>query len=330
MTESTMQAPPRLTDIPPAVAAAELDAVARLAAAAMGAPAAAVGLLDAAHLRFVASVGLPVDSLPRDDALCDRLAPLTPEPRHTHDLLQWPAVRAHPLVTSPPGLRSHLSVPLLDDSGGIRGVLAVMDTQARAFQPEEQVRLQDLATLLQCALRCHEQATQLSQLALTDALTGLGNRVHFDRSLEGELAHAMRTGEPFSVLLLDLDGFKQVNDGFGHAAGDEVLREVARRLVLQVRTGDAVCRFDSDTFGIVMRHGAIESAEVLSQRIRRAVAAPIALSGGDEVGVGVSIGAAAYDDSVPSGKSLLDTADEALRQSKRHNEHRWKVFMGVR
>lgn len=325
-----MQAPPWITDTPPDGTAPELDAVARVAAAALAAPAAVVGLLDATQLRFAARVGVSVDALPRDDALCDRLAPLTPEPRQTDDLQQWPAVCAHPLVAEAPGLRSHLSVPLLDDSGSVLGVLAVLDTQARAFQPEELARLKDMATLLRCTLRCQQQAQQLSQLALTDALTGLGNRVHFDRSLEGELAHAMRTGEPFSVLLLDLDGFKQVNDGFGHAAGDEVLREVARRLMLQVRTGDAVCRFDSDTFGIVMRHGAIESAEVLSQRIRRAVAAPIALSGGDEVGVGVSIGAAAYDDSVPSGKSLLDTADEALRQSKRHNEHRWKVFMGVR
>lgn len=325
-----MQADPFVHAAPPTEAPPELAAVARAAAQALNTPVAVVALLTAEQLRFLAAVGMTVPGLARDDTLCDRMAPASGEPGQTPDLGALPALAGHPLVAGEPGLRSHLGAPLLDDAGGLRGTLSVFDVQTRVFTPDEQARLKDLALLAACALRSQEQALQLSHMAMTDTLTGLGNRADFDRALEGELAHAMRTGEPFSVLMLNLDGFKQVNDGFGHAAGDEVLRAVAQRLLQQVRTGDAVCRFGSDAFGIVMRHGAMESAEALGQRIRRAVAAPIRLSGGDDIGVGVSIGAAAYDDDVLSGSQLLAAAHDALRLCKRHNEHRWKVFMGVR
>jgi diguanylate cyclase (GGDEF)-like protein len=230
-------------------------------------------------------------------------------------------------ATAPNGATLRWCTALRDAQGTAIGVLGV-----------ERVRTDDDTAPLLNALRCLAEvvlaqavdAHQLNELALRDPLTGLGNRVHFDQALAGELAHAMRTGEPFAVLLLDLDGFKQVNDGFGHAAGDQVLCTVGQRLLEHARAGDALCRLGSDEFAIVMRHGGADAAQVLSQRIRRSVCAPIQLASGDEVGVGLSIGVGAYDDEVFSGPQLIERAEQSLFDNKRRNEQRWKCFIGER
>jgi diguanylate cyclase (GGDEF)-like protein len=165
---------------------------------------------------------------------------------------------------------------------------------------------------------------------MTDHLTGLANRVHFERTLEAEFGRAVRQGEPFTLLLLDLDGFKAVNDGFGHAAGDETLKEVSQRLLTQVRSGDVLARLGGDEFGVVMRDGDTAAAQALAKRIVRAVSQPIRLGSGDEVGVGVSVGMAAYTDDVTSVRKLVSQADQALYEAKKQNERRWKMFVGMR
>ena len=181
-----------------------------------------------------------------------------------------------------------------------------------------------------CALRARHQTHQLKHLALSDHLTGLANRAHFERVLEAEFARAVRQDEPFTLLLLDLDGFKAVNDGFGHPAGDETLKEISQRLLTQVRAGDVLARLGGDEFGIVMRDGPTEAAQALARRIVRAVSQPIRLSTGDEVGVGVSVGMAAYANDVMSVRKLVTQADQALYEAKKQNERRWKMFVGLR
>jgi diguanylate cyclase (GGDEF)-like protein len=130
------------------------------------------------------------------------------------------------------------------------------------------------------------------------------------------MAHATRTAETFSVLYLDLDDFKLINDSFGHAAGDEVLCEVARRLSQQVRTEDALARFGGDEFGVILRDASQDSALKLAERIAEAVSEPIMLSSGEITGVGVSVGIATYEDSIDTAADLLAEADRNLYQAK--------------
>jgi diguanylate cyclase (GGDEF)-like protein len=156
----------------------------------------------------------------------------------------------------------------------------------------------------------------LQRLALTDHLTGIGNRAQFDKSLTSELKHAMRTGEPFTLLSMDLDGFKDVNDHHGHQAGDEVLCEVSRRLTALVREGDVLARLGGDEFALIMRHGGRASAAALAQRIVDTLGQPISLSKGATVAVGVSVGLADYSDDVALPSTLLARADQALYESK--------------
>ncbi|RZL01307.1 MAG: sensor domain-containing diguanylate cyclase [Rubrivivax sp.] len=307
---------------------AEFDALARLAAQLAGVRVAWVGFKGEQRSWCKSSVGLDDHewhqglSLEAQDGDGAALA--------CEDLQGDPRFEHHPWVAGEPGLRFYAGAPIVDAQGHVLGTVAVADTQPHVFTDGQATALQDLATLAMAVLEGRQRARHISHLAKTDHLTGVANRAQFDLALDVEMRHAMRNGEPFTVLCMDLDGFKEIVDGFGHAAADAVLCEVSRRLNQQVRLGDVLARLGSDEFGVVMRHGAKDSAEVLARRIVRAVCQPITLPTGDTVGVGISVGIAAYNDSVESVRSLLAQADQALYDAKKQNERRWKMFVGGR
>lgn len=309
----------------------EFDALARLAGTLCGAAAAWVAFMDADRLWLKARHGTDDTEWARDASLCAHtLLQAGGEPLVSEDLRLDARFARHPSVTGEPHWRFYAGVPILDGEGHALGTIAVADTEPRVLGMAQGLALKDLSLLAMAALQGRQGARQLSHLAKTDHLTGVANRAQFDLALDVEMRHAMRVGEPFTVLCMDLDGFKEVVEGFGHAAGDAVLCEVSRRLGQQVRLGDVLARLGSDEFGVVMRHGARESAEVLARRIVRAVSQPITLPTGDTVGVGISVGIAAYNDSVESVRSLLAQADQALYDAKKQNERRWKMFVGGR
>ena len=321
----------QILDTPPET---DFDALTRLAVHVLDVPMAAIGLMDRERLWFKSRIGLDEPELARPLAWwADPVAtaPGAPETVAVHDDLRTdPQHASHPWVQGGPRARFHASVTLRDGDGHALGTLFVMDTQARTLDARQRRALTDLGALAATTLQNRLRALQLRHLAMTDHLTGLYNRVQFERALEAELGHGMRTGEPFAVLLLDLDGFKAVNDGFGHAAGDFVLKEVSARIQQQVRQGDVLARLGGDEFGVVVRHGNAEAAEALSRRIVQAVAQPVTLSSQDVVGVGVSIGLACFDSDVMSARALLAQADQALYQAKQRNDRRWKMYMGLR
>jgi diguanylate cyclase (GGDEF)-like protein len=316
-----------ILDTPPDPA---FDALARLAAHACEAPIAFIGLLDHQRLWFKARVGVDATELPRATSLADETLAAPEGLLLIEDLADTPACADHPLRTAQPDWRFYAAVPITDAAGHALGTVAVAQAQSRGLSAAQTLALRDVATLAAHAIDAHAQQRALARQAITDPLTGLSNRAHFDEALAVELAHAMRRGEPFTVLVMDLDGFKEVNDGFGHAAGVEVLREVARRIRQEVRVGDVIARFGVDEFGVVMRHGDDKDAQVLARRIIKSVATPIKLPSGDDVGVGISVGMAAYSDDTLSVRTLLQQAEQALYETKRQNEKRWKMFMGIR
>jgi diguanylate cyclase (GGDEF)-like protein len=121
---------------------------------------------------------------------------------------------------------------------------------------------------------------------------------------------------------MDLDGFKSVNDTLGHPAGDEVLCEVCRRLSALVRQGDVLARLGGDEFAIVMRSADRASATALGERIVDRLRWPVALSTGQTVTIGVSVGLATHTEGVPSAAALLAQADRALYAAKRESRDR--------
>jgi diguanylate cyclase (GGDEF)-like protein len=299
----------------------EFDALARLASAALGAPVALVGLIDADRVWFKARVGFELPQLGLQEPLCAHALAQPGRGLTVPDLSNDPRFARSPLVTESPHLRSGACVPIVDPAGMVLGSLAVLDTVPRGFGAPQMQQLKDLSVLAVAALLARRRAIDLQRLALTDPLTGIANRAQFDKAVTAELNHAMRTGEPFTVLSLDLDDFRTLNDRLGQAAGDEVLCTVAHRLTLLVRQGDLLARMGGDEFGILMRHGSALSAGVLRERILEAIGQPLTLTGGETLHLGVSVGMAAYTDETESVPELLALASTALQRLRRRHSH---------
>ena len=156
----------------------------------------------------------------------------------------------------------------------------------------------------------------LGQLARSDALTGLSNRLLLREAFRLGVESSAMTGRPLAVHYLDLDGFKAINDGYGHPAGDAVLREVARRLTDTIRTGDTASRLGGDEF-VLLQVGVEHpsEAEMLARRVIRTISAPY-LVDGRELRISVSIGIAMSPQYGTELEDLVACADAALYRSK--------------
>lgn len=162
---------------------------------------------------------------------------------------------------------------------------------------------------------------ELELLSRSDPLTGVFNRRRFDEALETQLAHARRYGRGGALLIADLDRFKQVNDEFGHAAGDEALRAVARVLAANLRqtdvlardAGGLVARLGGDEFALLLPEVDAIAAESVAARLVEAIAAERLEIDGGELRLGVSVGVATFDENgCPPAKDLLAAADRAM------------------
>jgi diguanylate cyclase (GGDEF)-like protein len=175
-----------------------------------------------------------------------------------------------------------------------------------------------LGILLALRARLERERDAMRRFALRDPLTGLANRRALDERLGYEIARHTRHGEVFAVLALDLDGFKAVNDRFGHDAGDELLCEAAQTLVGAVRAQDTVVRLGGDEFCVLAPQTSQASAEHLVARVREALAGVTA----GLAGLSASIGTAAFpaDGTTPEG--LLAAADHAALEAKRRRRSR--------
>jgi diguanylate cyclase (GGDEF)-like protein len=149
-----------------------------------------------------------------------------------------------------------------------------------------------------------------------DSLTGLHNREAFDEALAQELAHAKRHGRPFSLLFMDIDSFKQVNDTHGHQVGDRVLRAVGAMLLSCKRAADLAARYGGDEFLLLLPDTDKEEALVLAERIRARVAGQ-ALEADQPLRIRLSCGAATFPDDGGDDAALKKYADDALYRSKR-------------
>jgi diguanylate cyclase (GGDEF)-like protein/PAS domain S-box-containing protein len=167
---------------------------------------------------------------------------------------------------------------------------------------------------------------ELQRQAFFDALTGLPNRAVFRDRLAHALARAERTRDRVAIVLLDLDGFKVVNDSLGHDAGDELLVEVGRRLIDACRGGDTVARLGGDEFAILMEDAVSEDAAVaLAERMQRALATPFSVKG-REAFIGASIGIAFAGGAGAGPEEMIRNADTAMYEAKAGGKNRYAFF----
>ncbi len=292
---------------------ASFDNIAGLAAWLTACPISLVSLVDQDRQWFKARHGLNMTQTPRDQALCAHAIIDPTRPLVVPDATQDARFADSELVTGHPAIRFYAGIPLVSPDGFPLGTLCVLDQTPRQLAPDVLNALAVLAQSVTTNLDLHRSMRRMQRIALTDGLTGLPNRRAFMEALSQSIARQRRDSQPFSVLYLDLDGFKQINDQHGHAGGDRVLTEVADVLRSSVRRTDTAARIGGDEFAIVLVGGDGAEASLVGERLRVRVEQRMTAN---QWAVTASIGAVSFMTPPKSEEAALAVADALLYHAK--------------
>jgi two-component system cell cycle response regulator len=213
-----------------------------------------------------------------------------------------------------------------DNARLLRGLdLGVNDYLMRPIERNEMLaRVRTQIRRKRFADRLRDNVQMTIEMAITDGLTGLHNRRYLERHLATLVSQAASRKKPLSLLILDIDHFKSINDGFGHAAGDDVLREFSRRVRKAVRGIDLACRLGGEEFVIAMPDTDSALAILVGERLRQKIAGDpfLVQDGNRQLTVTVSIGVTSLASPDDTPQTLLKRADEALYRAKRSGRNR--------
>jgi diguanylate cyclase (GGDEF)-like protein len=206
-------------------------------------------------------------------------------------------------------------MPLLKD-GRVVGAVVLESEEVGSLTLDDMRPLAVLGAVVAGSLEIAWSYQEVDRRARTDALTGLFNRMHFTEELERRLAEADRRNQPLSLVLVDIDHFKKVNDTWGHEAGDAVLKHVARILHEGSREVDACFRFGGEEIALLMAQTESNRAIEVAERLRGRIAATVVRHGGAEIAVTASFGVATYPETVKVRDQLFPASDKALYVAK--------------
>lgn len=212
-------------------------------------------------------------------------------------------------------LRSFASVPLLSE-GEVMGVLNLYHSQPDVFNEGMSYLLSIIASQVAATVRRVLVYQQLQKQATTDSLTGLANHGYFHRRLREEVHRAKRYQSPLSLMLIDVDHFKLVNDRYGHRTGDTVLQWLANLLRAQLRDSDVIARYGGEEFGVLLPHTDVEPARAAAERVCETMRQSAIPRRRGCLRVSVSIGVASLPSHAQSADALVQKADHALYQAK--------------
>lgn len=199
------------------------------------------------------------------------------------------------------------------------------DTRELEARIRRQLRQQERTRKLR------DEKELLARLARTDALTGLHNRAQLDASLEIELSRSRRSRSSLSLLMIDLDHFKRINDTHGHAAGDRVLRAVAETLGQIIRCSDLACRYGGEEFAVILPDSTPANAYAVAEKIRLALMALNLREGQATIPITASIGiSGTRPEGLTQAAELLREADQALYLGKQRGRNRTEMFRPLR
>jgi diguanylate cyclase (GGDEF)-like protein len=270
------------------------------------------GIGDAARLAFLARVASTLDLHALIDALLEALQPIVAVDgvRFEHGATT---------VSSGRKPRHEVRYRLLPQEDLELGEIVVL--RATPFKEPELAAVEELLPYFAVALRNALEYRRAQELALKDPLTGVGNRLALLNAAAREIEIAQRHGRAFSLLMVDLDRFKSINDTHGHAAGDVVLQLVAATLQQAVRRSDAVYRYGGEEFVVMLPHTDHAGARIMAERVRVLVASNRQIEAHLRAGVTASIGVATLraDDTLAT---LCDRADQALYAAKSAGRNR--------
>jgi diguanylate cyclase (GGDEF)-like protein len=283
------------------------DRITRLAQRIFDVPIALVSLMDEDRQWFKSHPGLDLDELPRDGSLCSH-AISGDDVFHVRDAAADPRFADSPLVHGDLGIRFYASQPIVGPTGHKLGVVCIVDRVPRDLSPEDATTLRDLAVLV-------EQAIAATYLVAVDQLTGLSNRRGFETLAQQALAMCERHRLNATLMYIDLDRLKPINDELGHEAGDRALREFATLLIDTFRSSDVIARLGGDEFAVLLSGSA--AATEPTQRLAAAIAARNA-SGSHEYLLAASVGCGEFDPERPvTLAELVESADRSMYSDKR-------------
>ncbi len=213
------------------------------------------------------------------------------------------------------GMSSILVLPLVVNNEAI-GTFALASQGRWAYTGEVREMLGVISNQVAISLANAKMYKRMEEMATTDGLTGLPNHRTFQNRLTEMLARAERTDKPLSVVLTDIDKFKNVNDTYGHPVGDEVLRRVAKVMAGQVRKVDIVARYGGEEFVMVLEETDAAGAALLCERVRKEIAAQVMNSDQGHFRVTISLGIASYPNDGVEKAELVEHADQALYEAK--------------
>jgi len=217
----------------------------------------------------------------------------------------------------------HEASALLEHEHRTAGLLLLFRSEP-AFAENEQQILAIFATQISMLLDTIRARERIVNLAETDDLTGIWNKRYFRRQLPFEFERARTFGVPLSLMLFDIDDFKQINDGHGHVIGDVVLSELCGAVRESLRPTDSVARFGGDEFAVILPHTDLAGAKAVAERVlRRVRALTIPTDEEGAIQCAVSIGVAEYERSDATASDLVRRADERLYEAKRHGKNRY-------
>jgi len=224
------------------------------------------------------------------------------------------------------GAQSEVCLPLVS-SGLNLGMMVCVSDQPNAFPPNDVQVLESVADILATAVQNAQFVDRVRQLAYLDGLTGIFNRRYFDSRLIEEVTRASRYGGMVSMLMIDIDHFKNVNDDFGHLLGDEVLRQISAVFTRQLRKVDVVCRYGGEEFAIILPATQLPSAVSVATKLLRAVETyqfpdvprPVT----------ISIGVSEFPTNGRTRDLLVQAADDAMYVAKQAGRNRVECASGT-
>lgn len=225
------------------------------------------------------------------------------------------------------GLRSCWSEPILSSRGKVLGTLSIYHAEPKSPQLEDNERIAFAANLAAIAIENSQARDELERQAHSDYLTGLENRRHFLSQAENELARTLRYGRELSVMMLDVDHFKQVNDTYGHKVGDLVLKRLAELCRATLRDVDIVGRIGGEEFAVLLPETSSEHAKEAAERLCAEIAsAQVKLDSGLPLRFTASFGVTTLCENDANIDILLDQADQALYRAKEEGRNRVCIY----